>query len=85
MADVCREFWPLVEVPRRASFLDYVERQEKRRLGRDTDRLVESQGTVVVAPAPEPCSPVVTSEVSIRTRELRRSSRIRKRPERYGQ
>ncbi|PMD44090.1 A1pp-domain-containing protein [Hyaloscypha variabilis F] len=73
-----REFWPQVSTPRRASFLDYVDRQEQRRLERDTNQLVESQGTVRVIPTLELSNPVVM-------RELRRSRRIRKKPERYGQ
>ncbi|KAE9377849.1 macro domain-like protein [Stipitochalara longipes BDJ] len=81
-----REFWPQMSMPRRISFLDYVDRQEQRRLEKDTNQLIENQGpVVVVALAPAPCTPVVTREVTIKTRELRRSRRTRKRPERYGQ
>jgi hypothetical protein len=90
MADLCREFWPRVLLPRRAnriSFLDYVDRQETRRLERDNNQLVESQQTVITAPAPAPGqrSPIVTRQVSASRRELRRSRRTGKRPERYGQ
>jgi hypothetical protein len=92
MADLRREFWPRVLLPRRAnrvSFLDYVDRQETRRLERDNNQLVESQQTVIAAPAPVPApgqrSPVVTRQVSASRRELRRSRRTGKRPERYGQ
>jgi hypothetical protein len=90
MADLCREFWPRVLLPRRAnrvSFLDYVDRQETRRLERDNNQLVESQQTVIAAPAPAPGqrSPIVTRQVSASRRELRRSRRTGKRPERYSQ
>jgi hypothetical protein len=94
MADLCREFWPRVLLPRRAnrvSFLDYVDRQEMRRLERDNNQLVESQQTVIAAPAPAPApapgqrGPIVTRQVSASRRELRRSRRTGKRPERYGQ
>ena len=78
------EFWPESEGSKR-SFGEYVERLETRRLGRDMDRLVEREGIVMVAPAEESWSPVVGTQVTIRTRELRRSGRVRKRPERYGQ
>ena len=96
MADLRREFWPRVLLPRRAnrvSFLDYVDRQETRRLERDNNQLVESQQTVIAAPTPTPTptptpgqrSPIVTRQVSASRRELRRSRRTGKRPERYGQ
>jgi acetyl-CoA carboxylase alpha subunit len=90
MADLRREFWPRVLLPRRAnraSFLDYVDRQETRRLEMDNDQLVESQQTVIAPPAPAPGqrSPIVTRQVSASRRELRRSRRTGKRPERYGQ
>ena len=75
-----REFWP-----RRRSFESYVDRQEIRRLGRDDGRLVENAGVVLVARAEESRGPAVGREIVIRTREVRRSGRVRRAPERYGQ
>lgn len=72
---------------RRVRFADYVDRQEMMRSERDTNQLVERQQAVTVAPTPAQGlrSPIVTRQISANRRELRRSRRRHKRPERYGQ
>ena len=83
-ADCCREFWPQISLSRRlsrVSFQDYVDKLEMRRLEKDSNQLVENQQGVLVVPAPELRSPVLTREMR---NELRRSRRNRKRTDRYG-
>lgn len=79
-----REFWPQISLSRRlsrVSFQDYVDKQEMRRLEKDTNQLVEDQQGVSVVPVPELRSPVLIIEMK---NELRRSRRRRKRPDRCG-
>ncbi len=83
-ADCGREFWPQISLSRRlsrVSFQDYVDKQEVRRLEKDSNQLVENQQGISVVPVTDLRSPALTRQVSS---ELRRSRRNRKRPDRYG-
>lgn len=67
-ADCCREFWPQISLSRRLSrvnFQDYVDKQEMRRLEKDTNQLVEDQQGVSVVPVPELRSPALTIEIGM--------------------
>jgi hypothetical protein len=69
--------------PSRNSFLDYVDKQEMMRIERDANQLAETKDGVSVAPAPRLRGPIVARKIST-SRELRRSQRARRRPDRYG-
>jgi hypothetical protein len=88
-ADLCREVWPQVVMPRRpprASFRDWDrERRERIRFERAFRLALECGQQPAAALAPDTGRPAtVPGDVSLPRRELRRSQRVRKPPQRYG-
>jgi hypothetical protein len=86
----CREVWPQVLAPRRPPRVSFAgwnsEKQERIRLERNIGPVAESQGDTPAAPAPEISRPpTMPADVNLQTRQLRRSQRVRKQPQKYGQ